>query len=72
MIDKSVSKRLAVQCNKVHIEDEEFFAFAERFAKACCDVQREHDIQKLQSRYMGDNNREDMEVKRCVEMLKKQ
>lgn len=28
-------------------------------------------IQTIQSRYMGDNNREDMEVKACVNALKR-
>ena len=28
-------------------------------------------IQTIQSRYMGDNNREDMEVKACVNTLKR-
>jgi hypothetical protein len=28
-------------------------------------------IRVLQKRYMGDNNREDMEVKRCIEALQK-
>jgi hypothetical protein len=41
--------------------------FSEKFAELivweCADT--------IQKRYMGDNNREDMEVRRCVEDLKK-
>jgi hypothetical protein len=37
--------------------------FAELIVKECVGV--------VNKRYMGDNNREDMEVRRCVEDLKK-
>jgi hypothetical protein len=37
--------------------------FAELIIQECADT--------IQKRYMGDNNREDMEVRRCVEDLKK-
>ena len=37
--------------------------FAELIVKEC--------INTVNKRYMGDNNREDMEVRRCVEDLKK-
>ena len=37
--------------------------FAELIVRDCVNV--------LNKRYMGDNNREDMEVRRCVEDLKK-
>ena len=37
--------------------------FAELIVKECIDT--------VNKRYMGDNNREDMEVRRCVEDLKK-
>ena len=37
--------------------------FAELIVQECVNV--------IQSRYMGDNNREDMEVRRCVEALQK-
>ena len=31
---KSDIKRVAIQCNQVHIEDDEFFAYSERLYKA--------------------------------------
>ena len=37
--------------------------FAELIVKEC--------VQTLGKRYMGDNNREDMEVRRCIEDVKK-
>jgi hypothetical protein len=37
--------------------------FAELIVRECVNV--------VHKRYMGDNNREDMEVKRCVEALQK-
>jgi len=36
---------------------------ADLIVQECVDI--------VQKRYMGDNNREDMEVRRCVEVLKK-
>jgi len=46
-------------------EEHEWFAekFAELIVTEC--------INTVNKRYMGDNNREDMEVRRCVEDLKK-
>lgn len=41
------------------------------FFKAGADWQKSVDIDALMRRYMGDNNREDMEVLRCVEELTK-
>ena len=43
--------------------DHELKDYAELIIQEC--------IQVLQKRYMGDNNREDMEVKRCIEDVKK-
>ena len=37
--------------------------FAELIVQEC--------VQTLRNRYMGDNNREDMEVRRCIEDVKK-
>jgi len=36
-----------------------------------CNLVAQEAIAVVQKRYMGDNNREDMEVRRCVEDLKK-
>jgi hypothetical protein len=40
-------------------------------AEDLCNLVAQEAIAVVQKRYMGDNNREDMEVRRCVEDLKK-
>ena len=46
-----------------HAEQEEVEKFAELIVQECIDT--------VKKRFMGDLNREDMEVKRCIEDLKK-
>ena len=46
----------------VHYDDFQYRKFAELIVRECIDT--------VKRRYMGDNNREDMEVRRCVEDLK--
>ena len=45
------------------IPEDEHYEIAELIVKEC--------VQTLSKRYMGDNNREDMEVRRCIEDVKK-
>lgn len=47
--------------NRMHITQDTLEKFAEVIVKDCITI--------VNSRYMGDNNREDMEVRRCVEDL---
>jgi len=59
-------KELAIQSgmtvsNRMHITQDTLEKFAELIVKDCITI--------VNSRYMGDNNREDMEVRRCVEDL---
>ena len=51
------------ECHKYEFDPDELEKFAELIIKEAIDV--------VNKRYMGDNNREDMEVRRCVEDLKK-
>jgi uncharacterized protein YutE (UPF0331/DUF86 family) len=46
-----------------HAEQEEVEKFAQLIVQECIDT--------VKKRFMGDLNREDMEVKRCIEDLKK-
>ena len=46
-----------------HVKDLIQEKFAELIVQEC--------VQTLRNRYMGDNNREDMEVRRCIEDVKK-
>lgn len=45
------------------VKFERFFHMAQADMKEKC-------MKAIQARYMGDNNREDMEVKRCVEAIR--
>ena len=45
------------------IPEDEHYEIAELIVQEC--------VQTLGKRYMGDNNREDMEVRRCIEDVKK-
>ena len=42
----------------------------ERFAALAAAAEREACAQVCEARYMGDNNREDMEAKRCAEAIR--
>ena len=42
----------------------------ERFATLAAAAEREACAQVCEARYMGDNNREDMEAKRCAEAIR--
>ena len=52
-----------------HFPDNEFYHI--RWEERYAEVMIKEFIQILQRRYMGDNNREDMEVRRCIEDVKK-
>jgi hypothetical protein len=41
-----------------------------RFAKSVAEAEREACAKVCESRYMGDNNREDMEARRCAENIR--
>jgi len=58
-------RELAEQASHQSIPYSKYFAekFAELIVQEC--------ISTVQKRYMGDNNREDMEVLRCVADMKK-
>ncbi len=45
-------------------------AFALRFAALVAAAEREACAQVCERRYMGDNNREDMEARRCAEAIR--
>ena len=58
-------RELAEQCvgDRPYNNSFDYEKFAELVVRECIGV--------VNRRYMGDNNREDMEVRRCVEDLKK-
>lgn len=58
-------KEFAEQCvgDRPYNNSFDYEKFAELIVRECISV--------LNKRYMGDNNREDFEVRRCVEDLKK-
>jgi hypothetical protein len=65
-MNQELLKRLQLEAGGSHYPDINpglQARFAELIVQECADT--------IQKRYMGDNNREDMEVQRCVEDLKK-
>jgi hypothetical protein len=62
-------KELAEQAG-MNIVDDEFSTYG-KFAKKFAELIVQEAIDVLQKRFMGDLNREDMEVRRCVEDVKK-
>ena len=47
------------------LTSDERIAAVERFAALVAAAEREACVQACEARYMGDNNREDMEARRC-------
>jgi len=47
-----------------------FIAAYERFAALVAAAEREACAQSCEARYMGDNNREDMEARRCAAAIR--
>jgi hypothetical protein len=48
----------------------ERIAAVERFAALVADAEREACARLCDARYMGDNNREDMEARRCADAIR--
>lgn len=55
---QELARRTGFELNPVHFDH---VKFTELIVQECINV--------VKKRYMGDNNREDMEVKRCIEDL---
>lgn len=51
-----------------HLQDA--YEFLQRFAELVAAEEREACAKVCDARYMGDNNREDMEAKRCAEAIR--
>lgn len=61
MIDSGAFEHYEIN-EGIDLDDLPMESFGETVVLECIDV--------LKKRYMGDNNREDMEVRRCIEALK--
>lgn len=59
---KEIAERYGLTGANFYISSRELELFAESIIREC--------IYTVNRRYMGDNNREDMEVRRCVQALR--
>ena len=66
VINKLAKRASSFSCTDKN-EGRVYEAFVEKFAELII----KESINVVNKRYMGDNNREDFEVRRCVEALKK-
>jgi len=64
-------KELMKEANKDITIGKPFWSALEEFSEKFAQLIVRECADTIQKRYMGDNNREDMEVRRCVEDLKK-
>jgi hypothetical protein len=64
--------RMAVQCQLVTTgnRDGVYMDALERFAALVAAAEREACAKVCDARYMGDNNREDMEARRCADLIR--
>ena len=64
--------RMAVTCQLITTasRDGVYMKALERFATVVAAAEREACAKVCDARYMGDNNREDMEAKKCAEAIR--
>jgi hypothetical protein len=60
---RELAEKAEFSKNELHIQGDNFQRFAELIIKECTDV--------LNKRFVGDLNREDMEVRRCIADIKR-
>ena len=75
MLDRDTIIRLAREAGAVFSADGSWHKFEtqktlERFAVLVAAHEREECAKLCEARYMGDNNREDMEAKRCAAAIR--
>ena len=69
-LEKEISK-LAIASGYDKYEAAIWLPYLERFYALVVAKEREECAKVCESRYMGDNNREDMEAKRCAEAIRR-